>query len=100
MSCSRAGGDAGATTGHAEAIVGIMEFWRDAGTSGAACDFDVMAPGASAGRSALAGFRATRVSFRRNCVIVGLVPIAAPLVNVFRNVVQTESIRRIPAHWF
>src|SRR5690348_4814449 len=35
--------------GDAEAIVRILEFWRDAGTGGAAGDFDVMAPGSAAG---------------------------------------------------
>ena len=34
---------------YAEAVVGILEFWRDAGAGGAAGYFDVVAPGASAG---------------------------------------------------
>lgn len=82
--------------GDPEAIVGVLEFWRNAGSGGAACDFDLVTPGTSARRLPRrlhrTLFRTERIAIRRNCVVVGIVPVATPFVDVVANVVQAESI--------
>src|ERR1019366_908982 len=81
---------------YAEAVVGVVEFWRDAGTGATAGHFDLVAPGASAGGLALRLHRgligAARVAFGRDGVVVGVVPVAAPFMDVVANVVQAESV--------
>src|SRR5215472_3040837 len=91
-------------TGYAEAVVGVLEFWRDAGTRGTTRDFDVMAPGASAGRFALrlhgALVGALRVPLGRNGVVVRVVPVAAPFVEVVADVVKAECVRSVAGDRF
>jgi len=87
-----------------KAIIRILEFWRNAGASRAARDFDVMAPRASARRLARrlhwAHGRSARVPLWRNRVIIRVVPIAAPFVDVVADVVKSECIRRVTSHRF
>ena len=83
-------------TRYSETVVGVLEFWGDAGAGAAAGYFDVVAPGASAGgfawRLHRALFGAARITFRRDGVVVGIVPVAAPFVDVVANVVETEGV--------
>src|SRR5438128_11893456 len=88
-----------AYAGYAEAVVRVVKVGRDAGASGAAGHLDVMAPGASAGRAALACFRARRIAVRRKSVVIGLVPITAPFMHVLADVMQAERIGRVLSHW-
>src|SRR5215469_484187 len=91
-------------TGHAEAVVGILEFRGDAGTRGTTRDLDVMAPRASAGRFALRLHRALvgalRVPLGRNGVVVRVIPVAAPFVDVVADVVEAECVRSIAGDRF
>ena len=75
-----------------EAVVGVLEFWGNAGTGGAAGYFDVVAPGSTAGRLALALFRAPRIPVRRDPVIARVIPVAAPFVDVLANIVEAEGV--------
>jgi len=81
---------------HAETIIGVLKFGGDAGAGGAAGDFDVVAPGASAGGFALADIRArfgaAGIAVGRGGVVVGIVPVAAPFVDVVAEVVKAEGI--------
>src|ERR1700756_3964394 len=86
-------------TGDADAVISVFKFRWNAGACGATGCFDVVAPGASTGGAALAAFRALRVAFWGDAVIVRLIPVAAPLVDVIANVVKTEAVRRETAHW-
>jgi hypothetical protein len=90
--------------GYAESVVGVLEIWRDAGAGGAASDFNVMAPRSSAGGFALrlhrALLRAARVALGRDCVVVGVVPVAAPLVNVVADIVKAERVRGVSGDRF
>ena len=82
--------------GQAEAVVGVVEVGRDAGAGGAAGDFDVMAPGSAAGGFALAysqaRFGAAGIAVGRGGVVVGIVPVAAPLVDVVADVVRPKVL--------
>src|SRR5271170_3806136 len=77
--------------GHAESVVGIVELWRDAGSGGASGNFHVMAPGAATRGFALALLRAAWIAIGRNGIVVGIVPVAAPLVNVVAHVMQAQG---------
>ena len=83
---------------YAEAVVGVLEIWRDAGAGGAARYFDVVSPGSAAGGFALARFGAARVAIGRHGVVTGVVPVAAPFVDVFANVIQAEGIGSVASH--
>ena len=91
-------------TRDAEAVVGVLEFWRDAGAGGAAGDFDVVAPGSTAGGFARglhrALFGAARVAVGRNGVVVRVVPVAAPLVDVVANIVEAEGVGGVAGDGF
>jgi len=52
----------GGVAGDAESIVRVLELRRNAGASRTARDLDVVAPGASARSSPVAGFRAERIA--------------------------------------
>src|SRR6202167_52169 len=52
----------------------------------------MMAPRPSARGAALAGVRAARIAFGRNCIVIGRVPFAAPLVHVVTHVVEAVSV--------
>src|SRR5258708_32006356 len=63
----------------AETIIRVLELRWDAGAGRAARDLDVVAPGTAAGRAPFAGFGAAWLALRRHCVVIGRVPVAAPL---------------------
>src|ERR1700682_816635 len=85
--------------GDAEAVIGVLEFGRDAGTGGAACDLDLMAPGTSAGSLALAELEAAWIAPGRHRIIVGIVPVAAPLMDVVANIVEAEKVGGVTGDW-
>src|ERR1700730_15706652 len=80
----------------AEAVGGVVEVRRDAGAGGAAGDFDVMTPGTSAGglalRASRAGFGAARIAIGGSGVEIGIIPVAAPLVDVVAHVIEAEIV--------
>src|SRR5439155_8317040 len=78
-----------------KAVVRILELRRNTGTRSATRHFDVVPPGASARGAASARFRSTWISFWRDCVVIRFIPITAPFVYVFTDVIKTESIRRV-----
>src|SRR5580704_2606150 len=61
-----------------------------------------MAPGSSAGGFTLgdswAKIGAARVFLRRGDVVVGIVPVAAPLVDVVADVVEAEGVGRVAGY--
>src|SRR5580700_4692794 len=79
--------------GYAEAIVGVFEAWGDAAAGGASGDADVVAPGAAARRAAGACCRASRIFFWVGGIVVGFVPVGAPLVDVLAHFVEAVGIR-------
>ena len=82
--------------GDSKTVVGILKFWRDAGAGGAAGDFNVVAPGSSAGgfarRLHRALFGAARIVLGRGGVVVRVVPVAAPFVDIVANIVKAEGV--------
>src|SRR5258708_2974343 len=92
------------TARDSKAIVGILEFRRDARSGGAAGHFDLVAPGSAAGGLAhglhRTLLRAARVALRRKGVIIRVVPVAAPFVNVVANIVQAECVGSVAGDWF
>src|ERR1700756_5901977 len=77
-------------------VICILELRRDAGPGGAASHLDVMTPRTSAGGLAR-GFQRTlfwtvRIALGRGCVVIGIVPVAAPFVDVIANVVEPECV--------
>src|SRR5258708_9399939 len=85
--------------GDAEAVIGVLEFGRHAGTGGAARDLDLMAPGTSAGGLALAELEAAWIALGRHRIIVGIVPVAAPLVDIVANIVEAEKVGGVTGDW-
>src|SRR5437660_10156060 len=81
--------------GYSEAVVGVVKFWGDAGAGGTAGDFDVMAPGASAGGLALAAGGASWIAGERGGVVIRVKPVAAPFVNVLANVLQADVVGKL-----
>src|SRR5215469_4185922 len=81
--------------GETKSVVGVLKLGGNAGAGGAACDFDVMAPGASTGGFTVARVRAGWVALGRDRIIVRLVPVAAPLVHVLADVVKAEGVGRV-----
>ena len=59
----------------------------------------MVTPGASAGGFADADFRAARVVIGRDGIVAGIVPIAAPFVDVIAEVVEAEGIWRVEGDW-
>ena len=45
-------------------------------------------------------FRALRVAVRRGCVVVRIVPVAAPLVDIVADIVKAKSVGSIPGNGF
>src|ERR1700740_1507009 len=80
----------------AEPVGGVVEVGRDAGAGGAAGNFDVMTPRSPTGGFAFADrgrkFGAAWIALRRSSVVVGIVPVAAPLVNVVADVIEAEGV--------
>src|SRR4051812_43123244 len=87
-------------TGEAEAVVGVVELGWDAGAGGAFRDFDVVAPGASAGGAAGARSGAGGILFGGVSIVVGREPVAAPLVNVLAQFVEAIDVGRRLADGF
>src|SRR6202158_1336469 len=83
---------------HAESIIGVMKFGRDAGARGTPACLHVMPPGATAGRATPAPLWTRRIALRRNRVVAHLIPVAAPLMHVFADVIQAKSVRRVLPH--
>src|SRR5271170_5461915 len=79
--------------GYAEAVVGVLEAWRDAGAGRAAGDADVMAPGSASRAAARAFRRAARIFLPVLGIVSRVVPIGAPLVNVLTHFVEAVGIR-------
>src|SRR5258708_26485622 len=75
-----------------EPIVRVLELRWDAGAGRAARHLDVVTPGAAAGGAPLAGFRAARIALERHRVVVGRVPVAAPLVHVVAHVEEAVCV--------
>src|SRR5579862_3469223 len=88
-----------AIAGYSESVVGVLEFWRDAGAGRAAGYFNVVSPGASARGFAGWLHRALlgtlRVAFWRDRIVIRVVPIAAPFVQVVADVIQAERVRSV-----
>ena len=78
--------------GDTEPVVGIAEIRRNAGARGTAGDFDVVAPGSAPGRAAFSDFGTARVSVGRSREIRRRIPIAAPFVNIFADVVKSIAV--------
>src|SRR5260370_10492023 len=74
--------------GDAEPIVRILELRWDAGAGCAARHLDVVTPGAASGSAPLAGFAAAWIPLGRHRIVVGCIPVAAPLVHVVAHVVE------------
>src|SRR5579871_158603 len=88
------------TARHAKAVVGIMKVRRNAGTSRTTSDFDVMAPRSTPRGLALTLLRPRRVAAGRNGIVSGIVPVAAPFVNVVAHVVKAKVVGRVTSHRF
>src|SRR6516225_6111759 len=77
-------------------IVGILKLRRDARSSRAAGYFDVMSPRTTArgltDRLHRTLLRPLRIPLGRDCVVIRVIPVAAPLVHIVANVVQTECV--------
>ena len=84
--------------GHAEAVVRAAEFGWDAAARGAAGNFDLVAPSASARSAARASRRSLRIVDRRHRVVSRVVPVGAPFVHVLAHIVKPETIGRGGAH--
>src|SRR5215470_3495900 len=56
-----------------------------------------MPPRAAAGDAPRTRWRPIRIARRRHAVVISVVPISEPFVHVFRDVVQSETVRRAPA---
>src|SRR5262245_24541467 len=56
-----------------------------------------MSPGAAAGDAPGSRWRPLGISERRDAVVSSIVPISEPFMHVFRDVVESESVRRTPA---
>src|ERR1700730_1160001 len=84
--------------GKAEAVVGVLKIWRNAGTGGAPRYFDVVSPGSTTGGLAFGLVWAARVALRRHSVIIRVVPVAAPFVDVVANIVKAKGVGGIAAH--
>ena len=82
-------------TRHAESIIGVMKFRRNAGAGSAPAGLDVMPPGAAARCPPFAAVRPRWVAFGRFGVIARMIPIAAPLVHVLTDIVEAERVGRI-----
>src|SRR5512142_3287114 len=80
--------------GDAKAVIGILQRGRNAGARGTTADLDAVSPRASARDTSRACLRTARIALRRHCVVVASVPVAAPLVNVLAEVVETVIVRR------
>src|SRR5271155_1649396 len=86
--------------GDAKAVIAILKFRRDAGAGGAARDFHVMAPRSAARGFALAVVGSAWIVVGRDDVVVGIVPIAAPLMDVVANVVESEGVGGVAGDGF
>src|SRR5215472_5104242 len=86
-------------TRHSKPIVGILKFRWDARSSRAAGDFQVMSPRAPArgfaGRLHRTVLGSLWIPLWRDGVVIGVIPVAAPLVHVVTNVVQAEGVGRV-----
>ena len=78
-----------------QSVVGVLKFRRDARSRRAARHLDVMTPGTSAGSLARglhrALFRSAGIAFGSDCVVIRIVPVAAPFVDVVADVAQAET---------
>src|SRR5262249_37421718 len=69
-----------------EAVVVIAETRIKAAAGGVAADLDLVSPGAAAGGAARADSGSGRVAIRRDGVVIGRVPVAAPFVHVVAHI--------------
>lgn len=90
---------AGNSANHAKAIIRVFELRRDAGSSRASRHLDLVPPRASARSFSLAILRSSRVPVRRNCIVFGPKPVAAPLVNVLAHFKQAITVRLRVPYW-
>ena len=81
----------------AEAVVGEGSVGGDAAAGGAGGDFQQVAPGATAGGAAHACFSTGGIAGRRGEVVVGRIPVGAPLVDEIGHVVEAVRVRWIAA---
>jgi len=77
---------------HPEPVIRILKLRRNAGPGCAAADLDVMPPRTAARSAPRASLRTDWVSLRRGRIVVRRIPIAAPLVNIFADIVQAEPV--------
>src|SRR5258707_5263818 len=82
----------------AEAVVGILQLRGNAGAGSAARHLHMMAPRTAARAAARAGFGPRGISFGRARIVVGRVPVAAPLVHVFADIKQAKRIGWVLRH--
>src|SRR5258708_371371 len=78
--------------GEAETISRVLELRGDAGGGRAARDLEVVTPGTAAGSAPFAGFGAPWIALGRHCVVIGRVPVAAPLVHVVAHVEEAVYV--------
>src|SRR5260370_8492553 len=78
----------------------MLELGWDAGAGCAARHFAVVTPGAASGRAPPAGFGAAWIPLGRHRIVVGCIPVAAPLVHVVAHVVEAVCVRLAPTDGF
>src|SRR5258708_34611732 len=81
-----------------ETIVRVLKLRRDARTRRRARHLNMMPPGSAPRGPAAAALRPERISFRRASVVTVVVPVGAPFMDVFAEIVKPVSIRRIQTH--
>src|SRR5208282_46151 len=84
--------------GHLESIIRILEFRWNARSCRASRHLDVMPPRSAARSFACAVIRSPRISLGRDGVVAGIVPVAAPLMYVVTNIVESKAVRRVAGH--
>src|SRR5581483_9947103 len=83
--------------GYTETVIRILKFRWDAGARCAARHLDVVTPGASTRSAALSRCRPLRIAIGRDLVIIRRIPVAAPFMHIFADVVQSEWVGRATA---
>src|SRR5215470_16493519 len=78
-----------------ETVVGVFELWRNTRSRRSACNFDVVAPGATSRGPAASLGGPLRISVGRTAIVAGVVPVAAPFMHIVAQIVEPESAGRV-----